>query len=59
VVQKEKGVAEDIIEEVRRGEYGSIIVGRRGISRARQFLFGSVSSYIVHHAESCGIWVVD
>ncbi len=59
VVQKEKGVAEDIIEEVRRGEYGSIIVGRRGISRARQFLFGSVSSYIVHHAEGCGIWVVD
>jgi 2,4-dienoyl-CoA reductase-like NADH-dependent reductase (Old Yellow Enzyme family)/nucleotide-binding universal stress UspA family protein len=59
VVTKEKGVAEDILEEVKRGEYGSIILGKRGISRTRQLLFGSVSSYVVQHAEDCGVWVVD
>ena len=59
IATKEKGVAEDILEEVERGEYGSIIVGKRGISRARQLLFGSVSSYIVQHAEDCGVWVID
>ncbi|MBW1860580.1 MAG: universal stress protein [Deltaproteobacteria bacterium] len=59
IATKEKGVAEDILEEVERGEYGSIILGKRGISRARQLLFGSVSSYIVQHAEDCGVWVVD
>jgi 2,4-dienoyl-CoA reductase-like NADH-dependent reductase (Old Yellow Enzyme family)/nucleotide-binding universal stress UspA family protein len=59
IATKEKGVAEDILEEVKGGEYGSIILGKRGISRARQLLFGSVSSYIVQHAEDCGVWVVD
>jgi nucleotide-binding universal stress UspA family protein len=59
IATKEKGVAEDILEEVVRGEYGSIILGKRGISRARQLLFGSVSSYIVQHTEDCGVWVID
>jgi 2,4-dienoyl-CoA reductase-like NADH-dependent reductase (Old Yellow Enzyme family)/nucleotide-binding universal stress UspA family protein len=59
VATKEKGVAEDILEEVKRGEYGSIILGKRGISWARQLLFGSVSSHIVQHAEDCAVWVID
>lgn len=59
VVDKKKGVAEDILAEIREGEYGSIILGKRGISRTRQLLFGSVSSYVVQRAEDCGVWVVD
>ncbi|UCD87207.1 MAG: universal stress protein, partial [Desulfobacterales bacterium] len=59
VATKQKGVAEDILEEVNRGEYGSIVLGKRGISRTRQLLFGSVSNYIVQHAENCAVWVID
>ncbi len=59
VATKKKGVAEDILREVKRGEYGSIILGKRGISRTRQFLFGSVSNYIVQHAVGCAVWVID
>lgn len=54
-----KGVEQDILEEIRAGGYGSVILGRRGISKTRQFLFGSISNYIVHHAKDCSIWVVD
>jgi 2,4-dienoyl-CoA reductase-like NADH-dependent reductase (Old Yellow Enzyme family)/nucleotide-binding universal stress UspA family protein len=56
---KRKGVAEDILEEVERGEYGSIILGRRTTSRIHQLFFGSVSNYILDHAKDCGVWVVD
>ena len=59
VAIKKKGVAEDILEEVKKGEYGSIILGKRHVSRTRQLLFGSISNYIVQHAKDCGVWVID
>jgi len=54
-----KGIEQDLLEELVSGEYGSVILGKRGVSRARQVLFGSISNYIVHHAKGCGVWVVD
>lgn len=56
---KEAGIARDILDEIEAGRYGTVIVGRRGLSRAKQFLFGSVSNKIVHSAKECTIWVVD
>lgn|GEM_PF-1019038 len=59
VAVTDKGVEQDLLEEINRGDYGSVILGRRGISKTRQFLFGSVSNYIVRHARECTVWVVD
>lgn len=59
VAIKKNGVAEDILEEVKKGEYGSIILGRRSVSRSHQLLFGSIPNYIVRHAKDCGVWVID
>ena len=59
VAMKQKRIEEDILDEIEKGEYGSIILGRRGVSRAKQLLFGSISNYIVHHAKNCGVWVID
>jgi len=56
---KKTGIARDILDEIEAGKYGTVIVGRRGLSRARQFLFGSVSNKIVHNARDCTVWVVD
>ncbi len=56
---KKAGVARDLLDEIETGRYGTVVVGRRGLSRARQFLFGSVSNKIVHSAKGCTIWVVD
>jgi nucleotide-binding universal stress UspA family protein len=57
--KKKEGVARDILREIAEGGYGTVVVGRRGISRTQQFLFGSVSNKIVHNARGCTVMVVD
>jgi nucleotide-binding universal stress UspA family protein len=52
------GVARAILEEARRGEYGSIVIGRRGLSRTERFLFGSVSNKVVQQAKGMAVWVI-
>ncbi|MFO7598968.1 MAG: universal stress protein [Candidatus Desulfacyla sp.] len=51
-------MAECILSEQGKKAYGTIVVGRQGISRKEAFLFGSVSSKIVNHAKDCAVWVV-
>ncbi|MBW1897092.1 MAG: universal stress protein [Deltaproteobacteria bacterium] len=51
-------VGGSILKQAREGGYGSIIIGRRGISRAKQFLFGSVSNKVVQHAKDMAVWVI-
>jgi len=51
-------VARTVLKEAREGGYGSIMIGRRGISRAKRFLFGSVSNRIVQEARDMAVWVV-
>lgn len=52
-------MAECILSERDAGDYGTIVVGRQGLSRKEEFLFGSVSSKIVSHARNCTVWVVE
>lgn len=52
-------MAECILAERGRGSYGTIVVGRQGLSRKEEFLFGSISSKIVNHARNCTVWVVE
>ncbi len=53
-----RGVGEVIMEAQREGGYGTVVVGRRGLSKAEEFLFGSVSNTVVHRATDCCVWVV-
>lgn len=39
--------------------FGTVVVGRRGVTKAEEFLFGSVSSKVVHYAKGCTVWVVE
>jgi nucleotide-binding universal stress UspA family protein len=52
-------LAECILAELDQSGYSTIVVGRQGLSRSEEFLFGSVSSKIVNHARDCTIWVVE
>jgi len=52
-------IAECILKEQRRLDCSTIVVGRKGVSRSEEFLFGSVSSRIVSHARNCTVWVVE
>ncbi len=51
-------MAECILAERDETLFDTIVVGRQGVSRSEEFLFGSISSKIVNHAENCTIWVV-
>lgn len=51
-------MAECILSERDETEYSTIVVGRQGLSRSEEFLFGSISSKIVSHARNCTVWVV-
>jgi nucleotide-binding universal stress UspA family protein len=51
-------MAECILSERDETQYDTIVVGRQGLSRKEQFLFGSISSKIVSHAGNCTVWVV-
>jgi len=52
-------VAELILREQQNEGYGTIVVGRRGVTKREEFLFGSVSSTIVREARHCTVWVVE
>ena len=52
-------LAECILAERHRAQCSTIVVGRQGLSRSEEFLFGSVSSKIVNHARDCTVWVVE
>ena len=59
VCSKPVTVAELILHERQSGGYGTIVVGRRGMSKKEEFLFGSVSNKIVREARDCTVWVVE
>jgi nucleotide-binding universal stress UspA family protein len=47
-----------IIEEALKGGYGTIVVGRRGLSEVEEFSMGRVSNKIIHMAKKLAVWVV-
>jgi len=57
--KKKAGIARDIIEEAKKGHYDTLVIGRRGFSGVKRFLFGSVSNKIVQSAEGMSVVVVD
>ena len=52
-------LAECILKERQRSGCDTIVVGRQGLSRSEEFLFGSISSKIVTHGGRCTVWVVE
>ena len=48
----------DIIREAHKGAYGTIVIGRRGLSKVRDFLMGRVTSKVLNQAEDFAVWIV-
>lgn len=51
-------ISNAILEIQEEKKYGTIVVGKRGISKSEEFLFGSISSALIHHGKDIAIWVV-
>jgi nucleotide-binding universal stress UspA family protein len=47
-----------LIQYALKGEYGTIVVGRRGLSEVEEFPMGRVSNKVIHMARELAVWVV-
>jgi nucleotide-binding universal stress UspA family protein len=47
-----------IVDMQVREHYGTIVVGKRGIPKAEEFLFGSISNALVHTGKDIAVWVI-
>ncbi len=50
--------AMDILQEATEGGYGTIVMGRRGLSKVREFLLGRVTNKVLQRAEKFAVWIV-
>ncbi len=58
IVSHATNPAHAIIEEAERGEYDTIVVGRRGLSKVEEIVMGRVSNRVIHMAKDRTVWVV-
>jgi len=52
-------IGDAILEEQAKLRCCIVVVGRRGITRNEEFLFGSTSNRILHHATHCAVMIVE
>jgi len=53
-----KKVTQAILEKVKKGGFGTLVIGRKGATHAREFRLGSVAMRIVAESKDCAVWVV-
>ena len=58
VVDGSRSAASDILDEARSNGYGTIVMGRRGLSGVKEFFMGSVSSKILQNCTGMATWIV-
>ncbi|MFZ5997454.1 MAG: universal stress protein [Nitrospirota bacterium] len=59
VISDGRPVSSVILEKQKEVCSCALVVGRRGISKSEEFLFGSVSNALVHNASNCSVWVIE
>lgn len=59
IVTGARSRSEALVKEADQGGYGTIVLGRRGLSRISEFLMGAVSSKVVQLARGHAVWVVN
>ena len=47
-----------ILEKVQEGQYGTLVIGRKGATAAREFRLGSVALRVSTESQNCAVWVV-
>jgi nucleotide-binding universal stress UspA family protein len=58
VVDGSRSAASDILEEARSNGYGTIVLGRRGLSGVKEFFMGSVTSKVLQDSVGLAVWIV-
>ena len=58
-VRVASGIGETIREEAERGNYDSVLIGRRGLGAMGNMFFGSTSGELVKKSHKTPLWIVD
>lgn len=53
-----KTISQMVLDIRREGQYGTVVTGKRGVSKAEEFLFGSISNALAHHSHDFTAWIV-
>lgn len=59
VVSDDRPVSSVILEKQKEVCSCALVVGRRGISKSEEFLFGSVSNALIHSVNNCSVWIIE
>jgi nucleotide-binding universal stress UspA family protein len=58
VVDGSRSAANDILEEARSNGYGTLILGRRGLTGVKEFFMGSVTAKVLQSSVGMAVWIV-
>ena len=58
IMAENKTISQVILDYRAEIDCGTVIVGKRGVSKAEEFLFGSISSSLIHQSNDFAVWVV-
>jgi nucleotide-binding universal stress UspA family protein len=58
IVEGSRSAARDILDEARSHGYGTVVLGRRGLSGMKEFFMGSVSSKVLQDLAGLAAWIV-
>jgi nucleotide-binding universal stress UspA family protein len=53
-----KKIPRAILSKLQEGDYGTLMLGRKGATGAREFRIGAVALRTITEARHCGVWVV-
>ncbi|WP_290919544.1 universal stress protein [Halodesulfovibrio sp.] len=56
--ERKRLIAKTILKELKQGNFSTLVIGRRGMTRSDAYLFGSVSQHILQGARKCVIWML-
>ena len=51
-------ISEELLAARSEGDFGTVVVGKRGVSRTEEFLFGSISNALAQHSVNFTTWIV-
>ena len=57
-IAEQKTISEEVLTVQAEGNYGTVVAGKRGVSKAEEFLFGSISNALARHSKGFTSWIV-
>jgi len=52
-------IATDIIQEMHKGQYDALVIGRRGLGKLQELVLGSVTTAILEKCFNVPFWIID